>query len=77
MAFSQGKVDAWFIWEPFVTRNIQNNTGRVLTDGGNGLRDTNNFFSTNRKFYEENREVIKVFLEEVQKAQNWSKNNPK
>ncbi|HYX15882.1 MAG TPA: aliphatic sulfonate ABC transporter substrate-binding protein [Nostoc sp.] len=77
VAFSQGKVDAWFIWEPFVTRNVQNNTGRVLTDGGNGLRDTNNFISTNRKFYQENREVIKVFLEEVQKAQNWSKNNPK
>ncbi len=77
VAFSQGKVDAWFIWEPFVTRNVQNNTARVLTDGGNGLRDTNNFISTNRKFYQENREAIKVFLEEVQKAQNWSKNNPK
>ncbi|MFS0518697.1 aliphatic sulfonate ABC transporter substrate-binding protein [Nostoc sp. UIC 10607] len=77
VAFSQGKVDAWFIWEPFVTRNVQNNTARVLTDGGNGLRDTNNFISTNRKFYQENREVIKVFLEELQKAQNWSKNNPK
>ncbi|MBD2565187.1 MULTISPECIES: aliphatic sulfonate ABC transporter substrate-binding protein [Nostoc] len=77
VAFSQGKVDAWFIWEPFVTRNVQNNTARVLTHGGNGLRDTNNFFSTNRKFYEENREVIKVVLEELQKAQNWAKNNPK
>lgn len=77
VAFNQGKVDAWFIWEPFVTRNVQNGTGRVLIDGGNGLRDTNNFISTNRKFYEGNREVIKVFLEELQKAQDWSKNNPK
>jgi sulfonate transport system substrate-binding protein len=77
VAFSQGKIDAWFIWEPFVTRNVQNNSGRVLVDGGNGLRDTNNFISTNRKFYEENREVIKVFLDEVQKAQTWAKNNPK
>ncbi|MEH2409318.1 aliphatic sulfonate ABC transporter substrate-binding protein [Nostoc sp.] len=77
VAFSQGKVDAWFIWEPFVTRNVQNKTGRVLIDGGNGLRDSSNFFSTNRKFYQENPEVIKVFLEELQKAQNWAKNNPK
>lgn len=77
VAFSQGKIDAWFIWEPFVTRNVQNNSGRVLVDGGDGLRDTNNFISTNRKFYEENREVIKVFLDEVQKAQKWAKNNPK
>ncbi|AUT02089.1 aliphatic sulfonate ABC transporter substrate-binding protein [Nostoc sp. CENA543] len=77
VAFSQGKVDAWFIWEPFVTRNVQQKVGKVLTDGGNGLRDTNNFFSTTRKFYQENPEVIKIFLEELQKAQNWSKNNPK
>ena len=76
-AFSQGKVDAWFIWEPFVTRNVQNKVGRVLIDGGNGLRDTNNFISTNRKFYQENPQVIKIFLEELQKAQVWSKNNPK
>ncbi|HYW20606.1 MAG TPA: aliphatic sulfonate ABC transporter substrate-binding protein [Nodularia sp. (in: cyanobacteria)] len=77
VAFSQGKIDAWFIWEPFVTRNVQNNNGRVLIDGGNGLRDSNNFLSTNRKFYQENQKVIKVLLDEVQKAQNWAKNNPK
>ncbi|MBW4612723.1 MAG: aliphatic sulfonate ABC transporter substrate-binding protein [Desmonostoc vinosum HA7617-LM4] len=77
VAFSQGKVDAWFIWEPFVTRNVQNKVGRVLTDGGNGLRDTNNYYSTTRKFYEENPEVIKIFLEELNKAQNWANNNPK
>ncbi|MBP5975043.1 aliphatic sulfonate ABC transporter substrate-binding protein [Brasilonema sp. CT11] len=76
-AFSQGKVDAWFIWEPFVTRNEQNKIGRVLIDGSNGLRDSNNFFSTTRKFYQENPQVIKVFLEELQKAQVWSKQHPK
>jgi sulfonate transport system substrate-binding protein len=76
-AFSQGKVDGWFIWEPFVTRNEQKKVGRVLIDGGNGLKDTNNFLSTNRKFYQENPQVIKIFLEELQKTQVWSKNHPK
>lgn len=76
-AFSQGKVDAWFIWEPFVTRNVQNKVGRVLLDGGKGLRDTNNFYTTTRKYYQENPQVIKIFFEELQKAQNWSKNNRK
>jgi sulfonate transport system substrate-binding protein len=76
VAFSQGKVDAWFIWEPFVTRNVQKKIGRVLIDGSN-LRDSNNFYSTSRQFYQENKEVIKVFLEELQKAQIWSKNHPK
>ncbi len=76
VAFSQGKVDAWFIWEPFVSRSEQNKIGRVLLDGSQ-LRDTSNFFSTSRQFYEGNREVIKVFFEELQKASIWSKNHPK
>jgi len=76
VAFSQGKVDAWFIWEPFVTRAVQKNVGRVLLDGGE-LRDTRNFYSTNRQFYKANPEAIKVFLEELQKAEIWSKDHPK
>jgi sulfonate transport system substrate-binding protein len=75
-ALSQGKVDAWFIWEPFVTRNEQKKIGRVLIDGGE-LRDTNGFFSTNRKFYEGNREAIKIFFEEIDKADKWVEKNPK
>jgi sulfonate transport system substrate-binding protein len=77
VAFSQGRVDAWFIWEPFVTRNVQNKVGRVLIDGGNGLRDSNNYFSTSRAFYENNQEAIKIFFEELQKEQVWAKNNRK
>jgi len=75
VAFSQGKVDAWFIWEPFVTRAVQKNIGRVLIDGGE-LRDTRNFYSTNRQFYKAHPEVIKAFLEELQKAEIWSKDHP-
>ena len=33
--------------------------------------------STNRKFYPENPQVINIFFEELQKAQVWSKKNPK
>lgn len=75
VAFSQGKVDAWFIWEPFATRAVQKNAGRVLLDGGE-LRDTRNFYSTNRQFYQTNQEAIKIFLEELQKAELWAKDNP-
>ncbi|BAZ48435.1 sulfonate ABC transporter substrate-binding protein [Nostoc ellipsosporum NOK] len=74
VAFSQGKVDAWFIWDPFVTRNEQKKTGRVLIDGGD-LRDTGNFYSTSRQFYQAHPDVIKVFLEELEKAEIWSKDH--
>lgn len=76
VAFSQGKVDAWFIWEPFVTRAEQKKVGRVLVDGEK-LRDTGNFYSTSRQFFKAHPEVIKVFLEELQKAEIWSKEHRK
>ncbi|MEH2462747.1 aliphatic sulfonate ABC transporter substrate-binding protein [Nostoc sp.] len=75
-AFSQNKVDAWYIWEPFATRNVQNKIARVLADGGK-LRDTGNFYSTSRQFYQAHPDVIKVFLEELEKKEIWTKDHSK
>lgn len=75
-AFSQGKVDAWFIWDPFVDRAVTSGIGRVLLDGDK-LRDTRNFYTTTRKFYDENKEAIKLLLEELEKADAWVKDHPK
>jgi sulfonate transport system substrate-binding protein len=75
VAFTQGKVDGWFIWDPFITRSEEKGIGRVLVDGEK-LRDTRNFYSTSRKFYQENPQTIRVFLEELQKAELWTKNHP-
>lgn len=76
-AFSKGAVDGWFIWEPFVTRNVHKGLARVLLDGGDGLRDTTNFYSTRREFLEQHPDVLKVFLEELEKTENWAKGNRK
>ncbi|BAY49538.1 aliphatic sulfonates ABC transporter substrate-binding protein [Scytonema sp. HK-05] len=76
VAFSQGKVDGWFIWEPFVTRTEQKKIGRELINGGQ-LRDTGNFYSTSRSFYQAHPDIIKIFFEELQKAEVWSKGNRK
>ena len=75
-AFSQGKVDGWFIWDPFITRTELNGVGRVLLDGEK-LRDTRNYYTTTRKFYEGNKDAIKLFFEELEKADAWVKANPK
>jgi sulfonate transport system substrate-binding protein len=76
VAFSQGKVDGWFIWDPFITRTEKSGAGRVLLDGEN-LRDTTNFYSTNRDFYKNHADVIKVFLEELQKAELYTRDHRK
>ncbi|MBD2410446.1 aliphatic sulfonate ABC transporter substrate-binding protein [Nostoc calcicola FACHB-3891] len=75
VAFSQGGLDVWVTWEPYITRAIQKNIGRVLIDG-QGLQDLGGFYSTSRKFAKEHPEVLKIFLEELLKADEWSQKNP-
>jgi sulfonate transport system substrate-binding protein len=76
VAFSQGKVDGWFIWDPFITRAEQSKVGRILLDGET-LRDTTNFYSTNRQFAKENPEALKVFFQELEKAEIWTRDHKK
>ncbi|MEH2381968.1 MAG: aliphatic sulfonate ABC transporter substrate-binding protein [Nostoc sp.] len=74
VAFSQGGIDVWVIWEPYITRNVQKNLGRVLIDG-QGLQDIGGFYTSSRKFAKEHPEILKVFLEEFIKAEDWSHKN--
>jgi sulfonate transport system substrate-binding protein len=75
-AFSERKVDAWLIWEPFGTRAVKSGIAQVLFDG-EGLRDTGDFYTTHRKFYEHGAEILKVFFAELRKAEDWSASHPK
>jgi sulfonate transport system substrate-binding protein len=74
-AFSANSVDAWFIWEPFPTRVVQSKLGRVLIDGTE-LRDTANFYTTTRAFVTAHRDVLRVFLADVARAETWSGSHP-
>lgn len=76
VALTQARVDAWFIWEPFVTRATQAGNGRVLLNGEE-LRDTTNFFTTTTSFAREHPEVLRVFLDRLHDAEEWAKAHPK
>jgi sulfonate transport system substrate-binding protein len=79
VAFSESKVDAWFIWEPYVTRAVQNHVGRVLVDGeqlnpaGEHLKDCGSFYTTRRAFADAHPDVLRAFLDELQTAEAWSR----
>jgi len=75
-AFSERKVDAWLIWEPFATRGIKSGIAKALFDG-EGLRDSGDFYTTNRKFYDHGQEILKVFFSELRKAEAWSEAHPR
>ncbi len=74
-ALTQGKIDGWYIWDPFITRAEQSGVGRVLVDGEK-TADTRNFYTTTRKFYQQNPEALKIFFTELEKSETWLKNNP-
>lgn len=74
-AFTQKKVDAWLIWEPFPTRAVKGGA-RALFDG-DGLRDSGDFYTTHRKFYDQGSEILKVFFSELKQAEVWSEQHPK
>ena len=61
---STGEADAVAIWEPNVTRLVENGTAKVLTYGGDvGLLGVNPLVADS-KYAEENPEVIKVVIEQ-------------
>jgi sulfonate transport system substrate-binding protein len=74
-AFSEHKVDAWLIWEPFATRAVKNGS-RVLFDG-ESLRDTADFYTTHRAFYDRGATILKTFFAELAKAEAWSSRHPR
>ncbi|MET0389970.1 MAG: aliphatic sulfonate ABC transporter substrate-binding protein [Polyangiales bacterium] len=69
-ALTKGDVDAWFIWEPFVTRAVSAGIGRVLLDGRE-LRDTTNFITVRREFAEQHPDVLRIYLEKLQAEEQW------
>jgi sulfonate transport system substrate-binding protein len=76
-AFLGGKVDAWFIWDPFLSRLIVKQAGRTITDGKELNKDTPFYYSVSRQFYQQNPEVVKVLLQELDKTDIWIKDHPK
>lgn len=75
-AFEQGRIDAWVIWDPFLTVAQQSAGARVLTTG-QGLGENRGFHLASRAFAEANPELVKIVQEELKKSEDWAKSNPK
>ncbi|HET6336082.1 MAG TPA: aliphatic sulfonate ABC transporter substrate-binding protein [Polyangiales bacterium] len=75
VALAQSRVDAWFIWEPFVTRATHAGTGRVILNGAK-LRDTTNFFTATTSFAKQHPDVLRVFLDRLHEQEEWCERHP-
>ncbi len=74
-AFESGRVAAWSIWDPFLAEAEKQLSARVLADG-KGAVANHQFYLAARSFAEKHPEVVHILLEELDKIDQWGKQNP-
>jgi sulfonate transport system substrate-binding protein len=75
-AFASGGVDAWAIWDPFLTVARVATKARTLVDGS-GLVANREFFLSDRKFVEAHPEIIGDLTKAANEASVWAKERPR
>ena len=75
-AFVGGHVDAWAVWDPFLSLARQSYDGRLLTNGNQlGSENAVGYFVTT-SFYQQHPEVVKIFWEVMKQQNAWAKQHP-
>jgi sulfonate transport system substrate-binding protein len=75
-AFERGSVDAWAIWEPFLSAAEKQTGARILADG-QGAVSNHQFFLASRPYASRRSDVVRIILEEVASVDEWAKTKPK
>ena len=75
-AFDSGKIDAWVIWDPFLTVARVATKARTLVDG-TGLVANREFFLANRNFVQAHPEIVDDLTKAVDEASSWAKQKPR
>lgn len=74
-AFERGAVDAWVIWDPFFAAAEDQIGARVIATGEN-LVSNHQFYLADRKFAEQNSQVLKTVVNELNSTTAWVAKNP-
>jgi sulfonate transport system substrate-binding protein len=74
-AFESGSVDAWAIWDPFLTVARVATKARTLIDG-TGLVANREFFLGDRKFVEAHPDILNDLTAAIDEASAWAKEQP-
>jgi sulfonate transport system substrate-binding protein len=73
-AFQSGKVDAWVVWEPFRTTQINDQQAKLIVDA-KSLGTIPGFTIVRTKFAEQYPELVGAYLKAYKKAVDWQENN--
>jgi len=75
-AFEKGAIDAWVVWDPFLSAAQRQSGARVLADG-TGLASYQRYYLASTKFANARPDVLRVIYAELEKTGKWVKQNPK
>ncbi|WP_234263031.1 aliphatic sulfonate ABC transporter substrate-binding protein [Hydrogenophaga sp. NFH-34] len=75
-AFERGSLDAWVVWDPFLSAAQKQAGARVLADG-TGLASYQRYYLASTRFAQARPDVLGVLYAELEKAGRWVKGNPR
>jgi len=73
-AFEQGSVDAWAIWDPYLSAAREATGARVLVDA-TGLAPNRQYLLASRSLVETQPETVRTILELIEKTDRWTNAN--
>lgn len=74
-SFESGKVDAWAVWDPYITLNTLSGKGRVLADGESEGVLSPSFQLVRSDFAREYPELVTLYLKTFEQARQWEATN--
>jgi len=75
-AFEKGAIDAWVVWDPFLSAAQRQSNVRILADG-TGIASYQRYYLAATKFAQARPDVLRVIYNELEQAGKWVKQNPK
>ncbi len=75
-AFERGAIDAWVVWDPFLSAAQIQSGARVLADG-TGLASYQRYYLAATRFARARPEALAVVFAELEKAGRWVKAQPR
>lgn len=75
-AFEKGAIDAWAIWDPFLSAVQNQSAVRIIADG-RGIASYQRYYLAATPYAQARPDVLRVIYAELQKAGLWVKQSPK
>ncbi|MCU0464946.1 MAG: aliphatic sulfonate ABC transporter substrate-binding protein [Anaerolineae bacterium] len=74
-AFDSGSIDAWVIWDPFLTIAVSQVNARPLIDSSQ-LEPTRGYYLASELLANENPAAVQIVFDQLQETITWVRDNP-